>query len=167
MRTEPGSTKTDDQMIRVTIMGGLYRVDLGQTASPRFHRVSKDKTCSCGISDCAAVEAVRSYLLSGGKRAPDTADPPTCPICGGKTYRDPVWNGKYTHSLGWRCERGGLGHYLAVRAENIRRQQAENPWLIPPVPGHPGVRRDELLTWEACDAINRRIFQESGYDPTR
>ena len=93
---------------------------------------------------------MRQYLQAGGQRAPDPEGMPPCPICGGKTYRDRTWDGKYTRTLGWRCQKGGLRHFLEAKAEKIRRQQAANPWLIPPVPGYPGVRRDEILTWEDC-----------------
>lgn len=167
MKTGRTSTKADEQAGHVSIIGGQYLVDLGQSGRFRHHWVSKDKTCSCGVGNCEAIEVVRRYLRAGGRRAPDTGETPRCPICGGRSYRDPTWDGRHTRTLGWRCEKGGLSHFLEARAEKIRKQQAENPWLIPPVAGYPGVRRDELLTWVECEAINRRIYRESGYDPTR
>lgn len=153
-------------MQSVSIQGYQYVVDFGSGSSPRYHRVNKHKECSCGASYCEAIEAVRLYLLAGGARAPDPQGMPPCPICGGKTSRDRNWDGKYTKELGWRCSNGGLRHFLEAKAERIKKQLAENPWLIPPVPGYPGVRREELMTWEECEAINRKIFLETGYDPT-
>ena len=109
---------------------------------------------------CDAIEAVRQYLQAGGTRAPDPDRNAPCPICGSKTYRDHNWDGKYTKTLGWRCAKGGLRHFLEAKAERIQQQLAENPWLIPPAPGYPGVRRDEVMTWEECEAINRKCFSK-------
>ena len=150
----------------VTIQGYQYLVDFGSGYPTRYHRVNKNKECSCGAPYCEAIETVRLYLQSGGARAPDPEGMPLCPICGSKTFRDRDWDGKYTKELGWRCTKGGLRHFLDVKTERIKKQFAENPWLIPPAPGYPGVRRDELMTWEECEAINRKIFLETGYDPT-
>ena len=150
----------------VSVQGYLYLVDFGSGSSQRFHRVNKTKECSCGATFCQAIEAVRLYLQAGGVRAPDREGMPPCPICGSKTYRDRNWNGKYTKELGWRCTNGGLHHFLQAKTERIKKNFAENPWLIPPAPGFPGVRRDELMTWEECEALSRKVFQETGYDPT-
>ena len=150
----------------VRIHGYQYLVDFGEAETQRYHCVSKDKTCSCGEPECEAIDAVRRYLQAGGRRAPDPPDPLNCPICGGKTYMEPKWDGHYTKTRGWRCKNGGLSHYLQARSERIRRNLAENPWLFPPVPGYPGLRRDEILTAEECAAISRRVFEETGYDPT-
>ncbi len=150
----------------VSVQGYQYLVDFGEKENPRYHRVSKDKTCSCGAPFCEAVDAVRKYLQAGGIRAPEPVDPAVCPICGGKTYPDPRWNGKYTKTPGWRCKNGGISHFLQAKGQRIQKNLAENPWLFPPVPGYPGVRRDEVLTWEECAAISRRVFEETGYDPT-
>jgi hypothetical protein len=150
----------------VTIQGYQYLVDFGPGYPTRFHQVNKNKECSCGAPYCEAIEAVRLYLQSGGARAPDLDGMPLCPICGSKTSRDPHWDGKYTKELGWRCAKGGLRHFLDAKAEKIKKQLAENPWWISPAPGYPGVRRDELMTWEECEAINRKVFLETGYDPT-
>ena len=150
----------------VTVVGSQYQVDFGAKAPQRFHRVSKNKECSCGAPYCEAIEAVRLYLHAGGMRAPDPESAFTCPICGSKTYRDRNWDGKFTRELGWRCAKGGLRHFLDAKADRIKKQMAENPWLIPPAPGYPGVRRDEVMTWEECEAISRKIFLETGYDPT-
>jgi hypothetical protein len=152
--------------LTVSIQGSHYLVDLGADEKPNFHRVNKDKQCTCGVPDCIAIEAVRNYLLAGGQRAPDPQGIILCPICGSKTYRDPVWDGKYTHTPGWRCVQGGLLHFLEAKAERIRKNQAENPWLFAPVPGYAGIRRDEVMTFEACAALSRKVFLETGYDPT-
>ncbi len=101
------------------------------------------------------------YAIRDMSRAPGLEGMPPCPICGSRTYRDSTWDGKYTHTLGWRCEIGGLSHFLEAKANKIRQQQAENPWLIPPAPGYPGVRRDELMTWEECQAVNRHCLDGS------
>jgi hypothetical protein len=151
----------------VTIQGSQYLVDLGERETIRYHRVSKTKECSCGAPYCEAIEAVRQYLQAGGARAPDSPGTmPACPICGGKTYPDRNWDGKYTKEPGWRCEKGGLRHFLEAKAERIKQQLAQNPWLIPPAPGYPGVRRDELMTGEKCEAFNQKVFRGTGYDPT-
>lgn len=151
----------------VSIAGSHYLVDLDGPDGPRLHRVSKDKTCSCGAPHCEAIEAVRQYLQGGGARAPEPAEPTVCPICGAKTLPDPRWNGPYTRSPGWRCRSGGLSHFLLAKAQHIRQRQAENPWLFPPAPAYPGVRREDILTWQECDAFNRKVYAETGYDPTR
>jgi hypothetical protein len=151
----------------VSVVGCQYLVDFGAGSALRVHRVNKAKECSCGDPYCEAIEAVRYYLQSGGPRAPDPPAEIACPICGAKTYPDQRWNGKYTKSAGWRCEKGGLGHFLKAKGERIKRQLEENPWLIPPAPGYPGIRRDEVLTFEMCEAISRKVFAETGYDPTK
>ena len=150
--------------LSVSIQGSQYRVDFGKDSQLRFHTVSKNKECSCGAPYCEAIEAVRQYLQAGGLRAPDPEGMPPCPICGGRTYRDRTWDGKYTCTLGWRCEKGGLRHFLEAKAERIQQQLAENPWLIPPAPGYPGVRRDELITWEECQASNRKEIPDLADD---
>ena len=151
---------------RVSIQGFQYLVDFGPGETIRFHRVNKDKTCACDAPFCEAIEVVRQYLQAGGQRAPEPVSHPVCPICGAKTYPDHCWDGKYTKSPGWRCEKGGLRHFLEAKSERIKKQFAENPWLIPPAPGYPGVKRDEVMTWEECEAISRKVFLETGYDPT-
>ena len=147
---------------RVSIWGCEYLVDFGQGANPRFHRVNKEKHCSCGVSACPAIEAVRDYLLRGGQRAPDPLPP--CPICGAKVNRDPAWDGRYTHELGWRCSQGGLAHFLQQKMERIWKNWQEHPYIIPPAPGYPGVRRDEIPTYDDLLPIYRRATEE-GYDP--
>jgi hypothetical protein len=163
----------EDLAASVKVTGSEYRVDLGDDSQTRYHRVQKDRTCSCGTANCFAIAAVRAYLLNGGKRARDGLPPTRCPICSGRTMPDPAWNGKYTHEPGWRCEHGGLKHFLDAKTARILQAQAKNPWLIPPAPGYPGVRRDEIMTFEECAAISRKVLEESncevpckGCDPT-
>ena len=151
--------------LKVSIEGSQYLVDFGQGSNPRFHKVGKNKECSCGAPYCEAIEAVRLYLRKGGPRAPDPEGMPPCPICGGKTYRDRTWDGKYTHTLGWRCEKGGLRHFLDAKAERIKEQLAKHPWLIPPAPGYPGVRRDDLMTWEECQKAKQKAKDDPDDDP--
>ena len=149
--------------IRVSVWGCEYLVDFGQAVKPRYHRVNKEKQCSCGAPSCPSVDAVREYLLEGGQRAPDPLPP--CPICGAKVIREPDWDGKYTHELGWRCSQGGIRHFLQQKLERIRKNWIEHPYIIPPVPGYPGVRRDEILTYEDLIPVYRKAAEE-GYDPT-
>lgn len=72
---------------------------------------------------------------------------------------------------GWRCQKGGLLHFLQNKAGRVKKRLAENPWLFPPVYDesgacvYAGVRRDEILTFEQCAEINQRIYLETGYDP--
>ncbi len=153
----------DTQKTGVQIWGYEYLVDFGPGVRSRFHRVNKQKHCNCGDPHCAAVEQVREYLREGGQRAPDPM--PACPICGGKTIRCKEWDGKYTHEPGWRCESGGISHFLKAKLERIYRNWQENPWIIPPADGYPGVRRDEILTADDLKEVNAKALAE-GYDPT-
>ena len=162
MQTKAEQINLEDPA-RVSIAGCKYLVDFGQGCKPRYHRVNKEKHCSCGSPSCPAIEAVRQYLLQGGRRAPDPLPP--CPICGAKVRRDPAWDGKYTHELGWRCTEGGLAHFLQQKLERIRKNWETNPYLLPPAPGYPGVLRDEILTAEDLVPIYRRAAEE-GYDPS-
>jgi hypothetical protein len=148
--------------IQISIRGCEYLVDFGQGVKPRFHRVNKEKHCSCGIPACPAIEAVRDYLLDGGQRAPDPLPP--CPICGAKVSRAPMWDGKYTHEFGWRCTQGGVAHFLQQKMERICKNWKENPFLIPPALDYPGVRRNEVLTYEDLLPSYQKAAEE-GYDP--
>lgn len=143
------------ELLQATLMGDQpsvrveashYLVDLSPRAEPRFHRVGKDKTCSCGDVHCPAIDAVRSYLLDGGPRAPDPPGEVRCPICGSTTTPDSDWDGRYTREPGWRCNSGGLMHFLLAKANRIKGNVARNPYLIPPAPGYPGLLRTELVT---------------------
>lgn len=146
----------------VMIEGSAYRVTLEETPTVS-HLVNKNRECSCGVMNCRAVTAVEEYLLNGGRRAPDPI--PTCPICGSKTYRDTNWDSKYTHELGWRCEKGGLLHFLESKADRIKKNVARHPYIIPPVGDYKGVTKDEIFTWEQCREISERVFRETGYNP--
>ena len=146
----------------VSVHQSGYRVRLIYESNTE-HIVNKDKKCSCGDRHCRSIQAVADYLRKGGQRAP--VGMPPCPICGSKTFRDRSWDGKYTRELGWRCQKGGLGHFLEAKAVRIKQNLAENPWLFPPAPGYPGVRRDEILTWEEAEAKMRKYCLETGYDP--
>lgn len=146
----------------VSVLGSEYLVDFGIGTQPRFHRVSKEKECNCGSVNCPAVDAVRDYLRAGGQRAPDPL--PACPICGAKTIRDPRWNGKYTREIGWRCSVGGVTHFLKQKLTRIYQNYQAHPYLFPPAPGYPGVRRDEVLTYDDLIPVYEKAAAE-GYDP--
>jgi len=105
---------------RVMVIGYRYKVDFGPTVKPQVHLVDKQRRCSCELgATCPAIEAVAEYLRNGGQRAPDPMPP--CPICGAETFRDRVWDGKYTKELGWRCTVGGLTHFLQAKGERIKQ----------------------------------------------
>ena len=153
---------------RVNIQGFEYLVDFGLGNHPLLiHRVSKNKKCSCGNPNCPAIDAVRMYLQAGGRRAPDPEELPPCPICSAKTYWDPAWDGKYTRQPGWRCENGGLQHFLEAKANRIKAQLKIHPWLIQPTADYAGVLREEIMTWEECDRIKRNLHSEEHYKNTR
>lgn len=174
VKARPFSTHrptTDDiGQSMVSIDGYFYRVDFGPQVSPRFHFVSKNKTCSCQDPSCPAIEAVRQYLASGGARTPEIPfdymplAPATCPICGKPAYFDARLSSS-EHGAGWGCSDKGEKHYWAWRTEIIKRYAATNPWRFPPVvirdgqqinawdgilPSdvvlYPGLRREEILT---------------------
>ncbi len=160
--------KTEDV---VFVSGFEYHVKLEYESD--FKVVTKDRVCSCGKTKCAHVKAVAAYLKAGGQRAPDRPAP-TCSICGGKIFVDRTWTDRDTEGRripGWRCEKGGLSHFLEAKAERVKKRLADNPWLFLPVYDdsgscvYPGVRRDEIITAEQCQVINQRIYQETGYDP--
>lgn len=151
------------QQTRVSVYGFEYLVDFGPGVQPRYHRVNKQKQCSCKLENCSAIEQVREYLREGGQRAPDPLPP--CPVCGSATVRAPEWDGKHTRELGWRCTSGGIGHFLRAKLEGIQKRLRENPWIIPPVDDYPGVRRDEILTADDLKDVYAKAAAE-GYDPT-
>ena len=43
----------------VSVQGYQYLVDFGSGSEHRFHRVNKNKECSCGAAYCEAIDAVR------------------------------------------------------------------------------------------------------------
>lgn len=144
----------------VSVEGNAYKVVLDSS----IHLVEKNKTCSCGVKFCHAIHSVEDYLRNGGERAPECL--PLCPICGGKTFRDRKWDGKHTKTLGWRCEKGGLAHFLEAKANVIKSNVNKNPWLFQPIPGqYPGVLKSELMTWQECQEASQRVYSETGYNP--
>jgi hypothetical protein len=154
---------------QVIVHGFAYCVHLGSDPEG-LHMVSKTKVCSCGQRDCQAIRVVHEYLKAGGQRAPD---PLLCPICGGMTFEDRRWTDTINgiKGFGWRCEKGGIRHWMQDKTARIQRQLAGNPWLFEPVYDengaciYAGVRRDEVMTFEQCQAINQRIYHETGYNP--
>mgnify|MGYP000844975644 FL=1 len=155
----------------VFVAGFEYHVKLWDETT--FSTVTREKVCSCGEPKCAHIAAVTKYLRSGGRRPPDPVF--LCPICGGKTVVDTQWldrDDEGRKRYGWRCENGGLRHFLDAKAERIKKRLAANLWLFPPVYDetgkcvYEGVRRDEVVTAEECGKISLKVFQETGYDPT-
>lgn len=158
---------------RVYVVGHSYGVDFGPGVRPRYHRVGKNKRCSCYLgSQCPAVSAVAQYLREGGKRAPEPprgyflAAPETCPVCGAPTRYDPSLNNPHW-GAGWRCENGGSRHFWDYRSKLIQDVQGDNPWVFRPIVDetgkvvYPGVRRDDV-----APASMRPNWPE-GYDPNR
>ena len=155
----------------VFVAGFEYHVKLWDETT--FSTVTREKVCSCGEPKCAHIAAVTKYLRSGGRRPPDPVF--LCPICGGKTVVDTQWldrDDEGRKRYGWRCENGGLRHFLDAKAERIKKRLAENPWLFPPVYNetrkcvYAGVLRADVMTWEQCQVISRQVYLETGYDPT-
>ncbi len=155
----------------VFVAGFDYHVKLWDETT--FSTVTREKVCSCNEPKCAHVAAVAKYLRAGGRRPPDPVF--LCPICGGKTVVDKNWldrDDEGRKRYGWRCENGGLRHFLAAKAERIKKRLAANPWLFPPVYNeagecvYAGVLRADVMTWERCQEASRKVYQESGYDPT-
>lgn len=159
------NTTTANQEMEISIVGSAYRVI---DAKNRVHYVSKEKVCSCGSRECPAIKAVAVYLKGGGRRSPEF--PAACPICGAAIFRDPVWDNRSTHRPGWRCEKGGLVHFLEFNTRRISQRLAEDPWLFRPVfqEGtcvYPGIRRNEIFSWEECAQLLSEEYLETGYDP--
>lgn len=50
-----------------------------------------------------------------------------CPMCGSRIYSDPVWNDRMHKIPGWRCESGGLLHYLQWRANKMMARRGQVP----------------------------------------
>lgn len=89
---------------------GLYTVQRkgGEYAT---QTVTKDKHCSCGgnaLDPCIHIEAVKAYLLRGGRKAKSFEKTPElemepriteCPICDAETE----WAGSHAYPLMWRC----------------------------------------------------------------
>lgn len=112
--------------------------------------VTKDKKCSCGgdaENPCVHIEAVREYLLDGGKKAepfkkvlpdePAGVDRITvCPICGEKVE----WARSHRYPLMWRCP--DSSHYWDWygRKHKVRAFMTEHHTGIPAI--------DEMTTEE-------------------
>ncbi len=97
VRSSPGIPKAHGSaMIRedftvftpsVSVQGYQYLVDFGSGSEHRFHRVNKNKECSCGAAIAKRL-MLFVFISSWCARAPDPEGMPPCPICGSKTYRD-------------------------------------------------------------------------------
>jgi hypothetical protein len=166
---------------QVTVVEHAYRVDWGRGVHPRFHLVSKRKTCQCTLGPaCPAVLRVREYLEAGGERAPDYPDdywpaiPEACPICDSACDAYPPLS--FTaHGLGWRCRAGGTLHYWGARLRPIlRARQALNGqprWVIPPAVStngellYPGVTVDDVRLARERALETQRRWQAEGYTP--
>jgi hypothetical protein len=166
---------------QVTIAEHAYRVDWGQGVRPRFHYVTKRKTCGCSLGQvCPSVLRVREYLEAGGERAPDYPDdywpivPEQCLICGSPCEAHPPLNFD-AHGLGWKCQSGGTLHYWKARLLPILRAQQEQNgrprWVIPPAVSpngdvlYPGVTSvDVRVAHQQAQETNRRWHVE-GYSP--
>ena len=167
--------------VQVTIAEHAYRVDWGQGVRPRFHYVTKRKTCGCSLGQvCPSVLRVREYLEAGGERAPDYPDdywpdiPDECPICGAHCEAHPPLNFD-GHGLGWTCRSGGTLHYWEARLQPIlRAQQARNGlprWVIPPAIGasgdvlYTGVSLDDVRAAREQAQVTQRRWHAEGYCP--
>jgi hypothetical protein len=171
LQTQPEARQLAAAEATVLVSGYFYAVDLGPVVKPQQHRVGKNGECSCYLAErCPAVDAVRLYLEAGGERAPEPPPgyypvrPARCPICGAETVYEPTLSSK-RRGAGWRCLKGGAGHYWEKMGQVLAKKFAANPWLFPPVvlregqqcfawdgiqDGdqmlYPGVRREEVIT---------------------
>ena len=125
--------------VDISIIGYFYAVDFGPGVRPQHHRVGKNAICTCYLGElCPAVDLVRAYLAVGGERAPEP--PPgfyqvrllKCPICGAETAYEPSLNSQ-RRGAGWRCLKGGSGHYWHKKGLVLAEKFTRNPWLFPPV----------------------------------
>ncbi len=172
---------TDWAPAHVTVVEHAYRVDWGQGVRPRFHHVTKSKTCQCSLGQaCPSVQRVREYLEAGGERAPDYPDdywpavPEACPICGCPCAAHPPLNFD-AHGLGWTCRSGGTLHYWEARLQPIlraqRAQDGQQRWVIPPSVSassevlYAGVTVDDVRTAREQAQETWRRWQAEGYHP--
>ena len=109
------------QLTTVMVVGFFYAVDLGDHVRPQHHRVGINAECTCALGcSCPAVEAVRAYLVEGGKRAERPAygfypvRPAKCPVCHAKTAIAKSLNSR-NRGEGWICPSGKC-HYWQHRA---------------------------------------------------
>ena len=166
---------------QVTIVEHAYRVDWGQGVGPRFHYVTKRKTCHCSLGPaCPSVLRVREYLEAGGERAPDYPDdywptvPGACPICGNTCEAYPPLNFD-AHGVGWSCVTAGTLHYWEARLHPIlRAQQAANGqprWVIPPALApdgrvlYPGVTVEDVRIAREAARQTALHWRAKGYCP--
>lgn len=166
---------------QVAVVEHAYRVDWGQGVRPRFHHVTKRKTCQCSLGQaCPSVLRVREYLEAGGERAPDYPDdywpaiPDECPICGSPCEAHPPLNFD-GHGLGWTCRSGGTLHYWEARLQPILRAcqvlNGQPRWVIPPAIGpsgdvlYPGVTVEDVRIAHEQAQETRRRWHAGGYCP--
>lgn len=123
----------------VTVIGYFYAVDFGPGVRQQHHRVGKNAVCTCYLGEhCPAVDVVRGYLAAGGEKAPDPPPgyypvaPNKCPICGAECVADTSLSTR-NRGVGWRCTKGGKGHYWKRMGQHLAQKFKENPWLFPPV----------------------------------
>ncbi len=138
-KLDPTALQMALQEVKVTLSGYFYAVDFGPGMRPQHHRVDKHRRCSCYLGEaCPAVQAVADYLRAGGERAPDPPPgyypvaPVACPICGAATIFDNSLSSK-RRGAGWRCTKGGAGHYWQAQVKVLKEKAAANPWIFPPV----------------------------------
>ena len=168
-------------LANVAVVEHVYRVDWGQGVRPRFHYVTKRKTCQCSLGQaCPSVLRVREYLEAGGERAPDCPDdfwplvPEQCPICGSPCEAHPPLNFA-AHGLGWTCNAGGTLHYWEARLRPIQRAQramnGQPRWVIPPAIGpngevlYPGVTVDDVRNARELAQQTQLRWRAEGYSP--
>ncbi len=117
----------------VRVTGYFYAVDLGSHVRPQHHYVGINAVCNCDLGQsCPAVDAVRSYLADGGKRAERPpfgyypVRPSKCPICHARTVDDISLSSR-NRGAGWRCP-SGTSHYWLHRAHiSAARQKLAEP----------------------------------------
>jgi len=169
--TQPDALQLALVEATVSLSGYFYAVDFGPGIQPQHHRVGKNAVCSCYLAEsCPAVDAVRRYLEAGGERSPDPplgfypVRPAHCPICGDETVYEARLSSP-RRGAGWRCLKGGTGHYWQRMVAILAEKLAANPWLFPPVVMRegkhcfawdgiqdsdqvlqPGIRRSEVIT---------------------
>ena len=119
-------TRSTSKIVRqeqasIMVVGFFYAVDLGDHVRPQHHRVGINAECTCALGcSCPAVEAVRTYLAEGGKRAERPSygfypvRPAKCPVCHAKTVIAKSLNSR-NRGEGWICP-SGKSHYWQHRA---------------------------------------------------
>jgi hypothetical protein len=117
-----------DEPAGVIVTGYFYAVDLGEDVRPQHHRVGINGVCTCSLGrSCPAVEQVRIYLASGGKRAVRPpfgfypVVPAKCPVCGAPVSVDMSLSSA-RRGAGFQCSVGGRSHYWQHRARISARR---------------------------------------------